>query len=47
MPYFHAVSIYASYLNISSYRIVLPNQFLIQLIFFKVFLKIFSLIGPI
>ena len=47
MPYFHTVLISASYLNISSKGIVLSNQLLIQLIVFKVFLKVFSLKGPV
>ena len=47
MSYFHTVLISASYLNISSEGIVLPNQLLIQLIVFKVLLKVFSLKGPV
>ena len=47
MSFFHTVSISASYLNISFKGLVLPNLLLIQLIFFKVFLKVFSLKGHV
>ena len=42
---FDTLLISAFHLNISAYGIVLPNRVLIQLIFFKVFLKVFSLMS--